>query len=446
MADFLPVYIPAAVPTFHMGIAQDVFSATRDMLRRVQPDMLCPDELLLSPEAITGFLAGRSPDAVIFQNVTFANAAYISEVLRLTDCPVLLWAVREPSVPGGRLCLNSLTGVYSAANACAQIRGRAPGYILGDPAETQTEQAVTAFLNAARLKKELHGMTVAAVGHTPQGFGFGQGSDTELLRLFGTRLITAEARELIRAAQACTDEDAKPFLLRSEQRMTAFDATPAENRLAHARLYKAYSDFIRKNNVGALASRCWPDYFTDYGTPVCAVLSLLNDDGVACSCETDLNGALSMKLGMLLCGGAVFFGDPAAIDENENTMTFWHCGMAPCSMARTDTGAVTGVHPNRKIGPAMDFACRPFDGITLFRIDRKSDGRCVFFLAEGTAPDAPKRFIGTSITVRPDASARAVADTCIRNGLAPHYAVIPGRHAAPLRALADMLGIDVISV
>ena len=40
-------------------------------------------------------------------------------------------------------------------------------------------------------------------------------------------------------------------------------------------------------------------------------------------------------------------------DEEENTLTFWHCGTAACTLARKDTGAVVGVHPNRKIGPAL---------------------------------------------------------------------------------------------
>ena len=55
----------------------------------------------------------------ILQNITFANAAYASEVLKRFSCPVLLWTLREPVIDGGRLRLNSLTGAYSAGNALA---------------------------------------------------------------------------------------------------------------------------------------------------------------------------------------------------------------------------------------------------------------------------------------------------------------------------------------
>ena len=125
-----------------------------------------------------------------------------------------------------------------------------------------------------------------------------------------------------------------------EQRTVGLDETPEKNRLDFARLYKAYEEFVRKNNIGAIASRCWPDFFTSFGTPVCAVLAMLNDLGVAAACEADMYGALSMWIGMRLSGKSVFFGDPVSLDEKENTITFWHCGTAACSLARKDTGAV----------------------------------------------------------------------------------------------------------
>lgn len=60
-----------------------------------------------------------------------------------------------------------------------------------------------------------------------------------------------------------------------------------------------------------------------------------------------------------------------SLDESENTITFWHCGTAACSIAREDTGATIGVHPNRKIGPVMDFGCKAADKVTVFRVGQK---------------------------------------------------------------------------
>ena len=221
------------------------------------------------------------------------------------------------------------------------------------------------------------------------------------------------------------------------------ERTPEKNRCDHARLYRAYTEYVRANGVGALASRCWPDFFTAYGTPVCTVLSLLNDDGVAAACEADIYGALSMRVGMQLSGQPVFFGDPVSLDEAENTVTFWHCGAAACSLARKDTGAAVGVHPNRRIGPAMDFGCEAYPAATVFRIGRNPDGSFRFFLAEGEILDKPKQFTGTSVVVRTDASSRALVEGSVRAGFEPHFAVIRGRYGAALRALAGMFGFEV---
>ena len=170
---------------------------------------------------------------------------------------------------------------------------------------------------------------------------------------------------------------------------------------------------------------------------------MLNDLGVAAACEADIYGALSMWMGMQLSGEPVFFGDPVSLDEGENTLTFWHCGAAACSLARHDTGAVVGVHPNRKIGPAMDFGCEAFPEATVFRVGREPDGSFRFFILEGEALDKPKQFIGTSIVVKTDNSVREIVEESVKAGFEPHYAVIKGRHAAALEALAHMLGIPV---
>jgi len=443
MKPFTPVYVPVGVPTFHMESAEDAFVRSRNTLHALDARFVCPEEKLLSIDALKAFLEPLSPDLVVFQNLTFANAAYMSEVLRRVNCPVVLWTLREPVIDGGRLRLNSLTGAYSAANTLRAFGDRPFTYVFGAPEEDRVKEELNAAIAAASLKHAVRDLRIAAIGHTPQGFGFGRALDTEMMNTFGAELVSIEARELIDRAKGYTDEECAPYLEKTDCATCGLDCTPEKNRLDHARLYKAYSDYIRENGVGALASRCWPDFFTAFGTPVCTVLSMLNDDGVASACEADIYGALSMWVGMQLSGSPVFFGDPVSLDETENTITFWHCGAAACSLARKDTGAVVGVHPNRKIGPAMDFGCDSFEDATVFRIGREPDGTFRFFLTEGEALDKPKQFIGTSIVIKTDTPAREIVEDSVQDGFEPHFVVIKGRHAKTLEALAAFYGFPV---
>lgn len=436
------VYVPVGVPTFHLESAQAEFEKSVALLRSLDAGFICPGEMLLSLEALFGYLEGLSPDLIVFQNLTFANAAYMGEVLRRFDCPVALWTLREPVVDGGRLRLNSLTGAYSAANTLKAF-GRPFTYVLGSVGEERVVGTLRAVVAAAKVLRQLHQLRMAAIGHTPQGFGFGRALDGELLANFGVTLVSVEARELIQRAKGYAPEDCVQYLEKSRAAMTGLDATPDKNLKDYARLYRAYSEFAGENGIGALASRCWPDFFTDFGTPVCAVLSMLNDEGIAAACESDIYGALSMWIGMRLSGAPVFFGDPVSLNEEENSITFWHCGAAACSLARKDTGAAVGVHPNRKIGPAMDFGCRAFPQATIFRVSRKPEGSFRFFLLKGEALDRPKQFTGASMVVRTQVNCRQAVEKSVEEGLEPHFVVIQGDHTQALRTLAGMLGMEV---
>ncbi len=443
MSEFQVAYVPVGVPTFHLESAQIEFDKSVRLIKGLSENAVVPKEMLLSIDLLKEFLDGINPDLIILQNITFANAAYASEVLKKFDCPILLWTLREPVIDGGRLRLNSLTGAYSAANAIKAFRKDKLNYIFGAPEEEQVIARVRASIRAAKLKHDMRDLKIAAVGHTPQGFGFGRALDLEMLENFGVTLESIEARELIDIAKSYTDEEVDEYLADASSRMCGLDATPENNRRDFARLYKAYKEYVVDNNIGALASRCWPDFFTAFGTPVCAALAMLNDLGVAASCEADTYGALSMYLGMQLTEMPTFFGDPVSMDEGENTITFWHCGTAACSLAHPSTGAKVDVHCNRKIGPTLDFGCKPWEEVTIFRIGKDCEGKFRFFIASGEALDKPKQFNGTSVVVKCDASAEKIVYESVEAGWEPHFVVAYGNVATELELLANMLGMEV---
>ncbi|MBQ3384335.1 MAG: hypothetical protein IJG59_03890 [Erysipelotrichaceae bacterium] len=444
MKQFQTAYLPIGVPTFHLESAQKAFEDSAALLRSFDPDVAVPKEMLLSVAKLNEFMDTIDPDLIVLQNVTFANAAYASEVLlRFRDVPILLWTLREPVIDGGRLRLNSLTGAYSAANAIRHFRQEPFTYVFGAPAEEKVREKVGATVAAARLRHDMKSLRMAAIGHTPEGFGFGRVLDLELMDTFGVHLEAIEARELIMKAQTFTDEECESYLDKAMGCMRGLEKTPEKNRKDFARLLKAYREYVTNNHIGAIASRCWPDFFTSYGTPVCAVLAMLNDMGVAASCETDGYGALSMYMGMKLTDRAVFFGDPVSMNEEENTISFWHCGTAACSLAREDTGAAVGEHCNRHIGPTMEFGCRPNDKATIFRIGRTPEGKFRFFLSTGKILDKPQQFLGTSLVVETDTRAEDIITRSVADGWEPHYVVVYGDVSRELEILGDMLNIPV---
>ena len=439
--NFEVLYVPIGVPTFHLESAQREFEKSIDLLKSIDETVKVPDEMLLSLDKLNTFLDGKNPDLLIVQNITFANAAYITEMLRKFNCPILLWTLREPVIDGGRLRLNSLTGAFSAANALKSF-GRAFEYVFGSPDEENVKGKIHSAVNAAKVKKAIANLNILQIGHTPQGFGFGRALDTEMVTTFGANLISVEARELIEKAKTFTDEDVTDYLEDAKSKICNLDSIDNKNVLDFARLYKAYDEYVKENNIGALSSRCWPDFFLSFGTPVCAVLAMMNDLGIAAACEADTFGALSMYICQYLTNKCAFFGDPVSMDESENTITFWHCGTAACSLAREDTGACAGVHCNRKIGPTLEFGCKAEEKVTIFRIGKRADGSFRFFISSGEALDKPQQFFGTSIVIKTKNSASEIIHNSVKAGWEPHFAVAMGDIADTLEALATMLGIE----
>lgn len=443
MDNFNALYLPIGVGTFELNSAGKLFEESKKVLSEISPDIISPDEMLLGLDKLKAFIDGQNPDLIILQNITFANAAFAIEVFSRFDCPIVLWTLREPVIDGTRLRLNSLTGAYSASNAYHHFRKEKLTYIFGAPSEGEVKDKLKYSVKAAMLIKSLKSLNLAQVGHTPEGFGFGRALDLDMRTRFGVNLVSIEARELINRALKYTDQEIKPWLIDAESKTVGLDKTPEKNRYDFARLYRAYSDFVKENNIKALSSRCWPDFFTEFGTPVCLVLGMLNDLGVSASCEADSYGALSMYAGQFVSGSPCFFGDPVSLDEKENTITFWHCGTAAPSLAR-DGKAFIGEHCNRHIGPTLEFGCRSEEKVTIFRIGQDSEGKFRIFLADGQALDKEKQFYGTSAVVKTELNSKDLVRRTIEEGFEPHFAVVKGS-SEPLHIFADMLGIPVVS-
>lgn len=433
------LYLPIGVPTFDLKVADEDFKQSIENLKE-NFDFVYPDQPLFSVDKIKEFLKDKKADLVILQNLTFANSDYAMEVQKYTDCPIVLWTLKERFVDGGRLRLNSLTGAYSASNLIYMLDNQKMFYIYGQSDDKQVAQYIEKINNVISLRKELNSLNIASVGNTPDGFGFGQTTSIEMLKNFGAKYITVESRELMEKAEAYSQQEYEDIFSLANSNLSKYDFLENEQIDKSARLYKAYKDFIKENNIGALSSRCWPDFFTRYKTPVCGILSVLNDELIAAACEGDIYGALSMFIGNKLTDKQVFFGDPVHINEDENLIYFWHCGMGACSLSNSKENI--GVHPNRKMGPTMEFVSKAEKEVTIFRLGKKKDGTFRFFISKGEAVEKQKPFLGTSVVVKLESDVKEYVNNSVIDGWEPHFTVVYKDIVEEIKILAKLLNIE----
>ncbi|MDR0575799.1 MAG: hypothetical protein LBG96_17560 [Tannerella sp.] len=435
------LFLPLARTTFSMADAENNFKKSCDMLDRL-PEHICrPQELLNSPGMLSDFMdTVDNPGLVIYQCATFIGGDFVSEITRRFHCPVVVWSLREPNIDGGRLRLNSLTGAFSACNSLF-MQGNDYRFVFGNPDEPAVEIKFRQILSALSLMKKMRNLVVGVIGAQPPGFGFGDIDEAIVAGKLGVRIIRSEAASIIKRAKSYAPEAITGELAELKTRTNGWESMPAENLDKYARLRKSYQEFAVQNGVKSIASRCWPDFFTEYGVPVCAVLSLLNDAGIAASCETDVGGAISMYIASELTGNAAYFGDPVAVDEKCGAIVFWHCGAGATSLARTGGGASLGVHPNRKIGPTMEFGLKQ-GPVTILRLGKDKNGLRMMTM-RGQALDEPQKFCGTSLTVRPlsGSSAAKIAEL-VYDGWEPHFVAAYGEISEEVKLMCDFLGME----
>ncbi|KJS84801.1 MAG: hypothetical protein JM58_10245 [Peptococcaceae bacterium BICA1-8] len=436
-------FIPIGRISFHLESANYSLQKSKAMFNKIFPEVVMPTELLTTTEMLNDFLISiEKPDLIILQNTTFVDSTFAAEVLHHFDSPILLWTLREPVIDGGRLRLNSLTGAFSAGNLFYN-RGKKIEYVFGNPDEVGAELKILAVIKACQVCKNLQKLTIGVVGNAPPGFYFSNALDSEVQNVVGAKLEYIEVRDIINKAKLLEVQEYESYIGNAHNNIKDLDKIPKENVDKFGRLAAAYSAFVKEKGIKALASRCWPDFFVDYATPVCGVLSGLTEEGIVASCEADVYGAISMFILREFTGTAPYFGDPVSLDENKNSIIFWHCGAGACSLAHKNTGAKAGVHPNRKIGPTMEFGLKP-GRVTVIRLGRKPDGTFRMFVVTGEALDEPQKFLGTSVEVKVDTDAAEIVNKAVMDGWEPHFALVYGDVKEEIKILCHLLNLEVV--
>jgi len=190
--------------------------------------------------------------------------------------------------------------------------------------------------------------------------------------------------------------------------------------------------------------RCWPETFIKRDCAVCASSSLLTDQGTPASCEADVNGTITQLILQAVGDSAAFSTDLVSADPAQNTVVFWHCGLAPLSMCDPSFQPRGALHSNRQRPLLMEFPLKP-GRVTVARLSRANGGYRLI-IGTGEMLHAPMQFTGTSGVCRLDSPLKSVLDTIMREGLDHHYAIVYGDHAEALELFAEMADLPVVKL
>jgi L-fucose isomerase-like protein len=397
---------------------------------------------LADAAAVARQLKSAGIDMLVLQLATFTDASLIVAFFSELTVPTTLWALPEPSIgDGGRLRLNSLCGVNLAAYTLTS-GGKDFNYVYGLPEDPAALETIQQRFQALQLDRNMRSLRLGLVGSRPAGF-FPSGYDeVKLWREIGPQIKIYNLTEVFGASAEIPDNQVQDIRGMLRSCLSGLDEMPEQVVCTAASTYQALVDLAAKDGLGALAVKCWPEFFVEHQAAACGVLAALMENGLVAACEADVHGAVTMKALHYLSGSPAFLADLVATDKDKDSLVLWHCGNAAFSLAAVPSERKAGVHSNRKIGVTAQFALKP-GAVTLARLSY-SQAKYRLLLAEGEALDSPLLFAGNTAEVRPQAGAQKLLDTIIYGGFEHHLVMAYGYHAASMQAWADLIGLEVV--
>lgn len=449
--------------TFDLDAAGRVASGAVRVVDAVASVRFGSAELLTDRAAVEQAAAhfGEDVDVVVLVHATFSDSTLAVAAAATTDAPVVLWSAPEART-GERLRRNSLCG----ANLAGYAFGRRPRRFTHIHVDPDADDATAALRAAVSMAGEPAAEPVGMVPDTNAG----PRAVAAVQRLARTRVGVLGAPpdgfepcavdvEATRAVLG-VDVEARPL----DELFTVAEATPARvvddlvgdlsSRLdltsiagmdfePSVRLHAGLVATVDANGWDAVATRCWPECFTEFGGAACAAQSFLNEDhGVPGLCEADAYGAITSLLLQWLGDGPAFVADLVDADPADDTAVVWHCGVAPVSMAADSPRGAR--HQNRGLPLLTEFALRP----GLVTVARLSQSRHRTRLVVGRAEmlDRPRPFAGTAGTLRFERPVGDVLATVMAEGLEHHYGIVYGDVVDDLHGVAAQLGLPVVAL
>jgi L-fucose isomerase-like protein len=454
--------------TFDVDYAERTAARAFETLGALDARLVGPRRLLFDADAAARALEEferRVLDLLLVLQVTFTDAGTTRHIAERIEAPLAFWAFPEPR-SGGRLRLNSLCGVNLAAHALSRT-GRSYGWLHCAPDAPEAAERIGLLLSGRRRQASgpapgsaaapeapaataetvlarIAGGRIGLVGERPEGFDTCDFDEGEIGSLLGLRVERLPLRLIFEAAQAQTKLAVERVRERVERDLAGTEQVDQEPLERSLRVFGALSDVAREHELSALAVRCWPEFFTEYGCAACGPMAMSSQDGVPCACEADLYGAATSLLLQAIAGAPPFMADLVDVDPETDTSVLWHCGLAPLSLADPAERPRAGIHSNRRLPLLGEFALKA-GRVTLARLSR-SRGQTRLAIGGGRMLAAPRSFSGTSGVVRFDAGAGEVLDRILDEGLEHHVSLAYGDLRPELRAVARRLSLPVLEL
>jgi L-fucose isomerase-like protein len=406
----------------------------------VTVDDLCENgimwELSKVPSVIQRF-RDTNIDALFIPFCDFGEEQVAAEIARAFQVPTLIWGARDerPNTLESR-GRDTQCGMFAATKVLKRY-GVKYSYIFNCETESkQFRDGYENFIRVAAVIKALKGLRVAKIGERPAPFLSVMTNDANLMKHFGITIVPLSPFKITETAKYIMKEEQADFLDYYMDLTMRIDCSlmKDEDVKKAAALKMAVKQHMEDNNCTAGAFECWSAFPGLLGICPCVALGELADEGLPLSCETDVNGAISMAI-LRACNlyeASEFLADlTIRHPENNNAELLWHCGPFPYSLKATDSKATL-------IDAQEQFELKQ-GNLTVCRFD-DMDGMYHLFVGEGKTTQGPKTS-GTYVWMEVD-NWKCWEEKLMFGPYIHHLGVTYGNYLPVLREVARYLGLE----
>ena len=371
-----------------------------------------------------------------------------------------VWAVPDIEKEGG-VKLHSLVstshylGIIKKTLSARKIKTKW-FYNYADTDEFKNKFLIT--VKSLIAQKKLKQSRIGLIGGISPGFDNMIVDNDKIKQNIGTIIDEATILELVDKAknfkQSIIDEEIKKI------KNAATDITVSDDDSFNkvTRVYFALKQMREENNWDSLAVQCWSQFQELYGIAPCMAYGWMgSEDGIAVSCEGDVQGAISMLLLNYISNTekSSTLLDLATFDREADAVLMWHCGVSPRHFANEDgikwvDHSTLGRKTEKKYGIAGDQVFKAQSSTTTYlgnNAERLLVLNSEIFNHTNKGYDGTRGWFKETKLNRLNISAENLINTLNMIGHEHHYAVGQGNHSKELLEFAawnDLKLIDEI--
>jgi L-arabinose isomerase len=450
-----------------VGATQGSFSslplALNADLEQIQA-ALAPDMDLINPGVLASphqvidaiqLFQREAVEAVIIVYMTWGeDRTLIEAVLRLGDCPFLLWCY----VPFERLPdplsmpeMLRASGPVGALQASGPLKRLGKRFVtaFGSYGDPQTIQHIASYARAARLAQDLKR---AVIGVLPYRCDQMSGTYVDEFRLkheLGPELKYLTTHDYRAVCEALLESQVQSFVQELRSRYPAAPNLTQAGLERGARVSLGLAEYVKQYRLDALAIEdVGEEMHRVLGLRPCLAVRALFEQ-VVVSMEAEIGGAVALLILQQFTGNPVMYSELFSVDPSENCLLLGHAGMQDARLAN-DPGEVILEPDGEYVESEPDSAWMSFRArggtVTLLSVfcDR---ARFKLVIARGESLSGQRRLLGSPhAVVRLETPLASFISRALHTGMTQHFGLVHGDVGADLKMLAEILDLELVDL